>query len=175
MKKSAEKDLISARLNYLRMAPRKVRLLADSIKGLPIGEAEARLLLVHKKASQPILELLRSAMANAKNNKQLNVDGLYVKEIKVDQAPMLKRHAPRAMGRATTIQKKGSHITLVLAETEKVAKPRFKITKPEKISAAKAEKIRKEKDMKEMKAPEKESLKSARKGFAQKIFRRKSV
>lgn len=164
-----------AKLNYLRMAPRKVRLLVNSIKGLPIGEAEARLLLIHKKASQPVLGLLRSAIANAKNNKQLNVDGLYVKEIKVDQAPMLKRQMPRAMGRATMIQKKGSHITLVLAETEKVAKPRFKITKPEKISAAKAEKARREKEAKEMKTPEKEYLRSARKGFAQKIFRRKSV
>lgn len=164
-----------AQLNYLRMAPRKVQLLADSIKGLPIGEAEARLLLVHKKASQPILELLRSATANAKNNKQLNADGLYVKEIRVDQAPALKRHMPRAMGRATMIKKKGSHITLILAESEKTTGSRFKITKPEKISAAKAEKIRNEKDMKEMKAPEKESLRSAQKGFAQKIFRRKSV
>ncbi|MCL5004439.1 MAG: 50S ribosomal protein L22 [Patescibacteria group bacterium] len=163
----------TAKLNHLRMAPRKTRLIANMIKGLSANEAEAQLLLNPRKASEPILKLLRSAIANGKQ-KNIQLENLFVKEIRVDQGPMLKRFMPRAQGRATPIQKKTSHITLILAESEKIKKPRFKIVKPERIKKSVAEKIKKEKlDLKE------ESMKEAKpvekSGFGRKMFRRKSI
>lgn len=178
----------TARLKYLHIAPRKARLVANSLRGLSVNEAEAQLLISPKRAGEPIIKLLRSAVANAKHNNQLNADNLFIKEIRVDQGPMLKRFLPRAMGRATPLQKKSSHITLVLAESEKLKAPRFKIVKPKKIS--KQEKIKKIKGEKEEKPKiqeprklnqvesrgEKEITKQIEKpGFMKKMFRRKSI
>jgi len=170
-----------AMLRYLRMAPRKVRLVANFIKGLSVNEAEAQLLMNPKRPSLTLLKLLRSAVANAKHNSQLSPERLFIKEIRVDQAPMLKRYMPRAMGRASHIQKKGSHIILVLAESEKLKAPRFKIVKPQRISKKeKIEKIKKTKGEEELKKPkapeEKERQKPAGKpGFIKRMFRRKAV
>jgi large subunit ribosomal protein L22 len=167
----------TAKLNYLKIAPRKTRLVADVLKGLSVNEAEAQLLLSQKRAAEPLIKLLRSAVANAKN-KQLNPERLFIKEIRVDQGPMMKRFIPRAMGRATAIQKKSSHITLVLAESEKLKAPRFKIVKPEKVKKekTKTKEIKTEKETEKPKLPEKETAKPAEKpGFVKKIFRRKSI
>ncbi|MDP3015059.1 MAG: 50S ribosomal protein L22 [bacterium] len=167
----------TARLKYLHIAPRKARLVASSLKGLSVNEAEAQLLISPKRAGEPIIKLLRSAVANAKHNSQLNADNLFIKEIRVDQGPMLKRFLPRAMGRATPLQKKSSHITLVLAESEKLKAPRFKIVKPEKISKKeKIEKIKKETDIEKPKITERDKIKPIEKpGFMKKMFRRKSI
>ena len=163
-------------LNYLRMAPRKVRLVTDLIKGLSVNDAQAQLLLNPKRASQPILKLLQSAINNATNNKKMDEKKLFIKEIKVDQAPMLKRWLPRAMGRATPIQKKSSHITLVLAESEKPKVSKFKIQKQEKIKKPKGKKLKekKEKEEKEKEQELKVEPKESR-GFMRKMFRRKSI
>ena len=110
----------TAKLNYLRIAPRKVRSVADLIRGMSVNEAEAQLLMVRRRPAQPLLKLLRSAVANAKN-KQLNPDHLFIAEIRVDQGPMLKRMLPRARGSASPIQKKMSQVTLVLGVNEKLA------------------------------------------------------
>lgn len=164
-----------AQLNYLRMAPRKVRLVANLIKGLPVGEAEALLSLHPRKPAEPLTKLLRGAIANAKNNQQLDSNRLFVKEIRVDQGPMLKRFIPRAMGRATPIQKKSSHITLILAESEQLKEPRFRITKKEKVAkTTKIQKARKEKDVSKPKAEEAQKP-SKGPGFIKRIFRRKAV
>ncbi|MEK7062302.1 MAG: 50S ribosomal protein L22 [Patescibacteria group bacterium] len=167
-----------AKLNYLRMAPRKTRLVANMIKGLSANEAEAQLLLHSKKAGEPILKLLRSAIANAKQ-KNIQLENLFVKEIRVDQGPMLKRFMPRAQGRATPIQKKTSHITLILAESEKAKKPRFKIVKQERIKKSVAEKIKKEKFEAKEKSKEEEIIKEVKPvekiGFTKRMFRRKSI
>jgi large subunit ribosomal protein L22 len=167
-----------AKLNYLRMAPRKTRLVANMIKGLSANEAEAQLLLHSKKAGEPILKLLRSAIANAKQ-KNIQLENLFVKEIRVDQGPMLKRFMPRAQGRATPIQKKTSHITLILAESEKAKVSRFKIVKQERIKKSVAEKIKKEKFESKEKSKEEEVIKEVRpvekSGFARRIFSRKSI
>jgi len=166
-----------AKLRYLRIAPRKVRLVANSIKGLSVNEAEAQLLISPKRASEAILKLLRSAVANAKNN-QLDSNRLFIKEIRVDQGPMLKRYLARAMGRASAVQKKSSHITLVLAESEKLKMLRFKIIKPDKVSKKKAEKIKKEMKFEKPKVPEteKEKTKPAEKpSVIRRIFKRKAV
>lgn len=132
----------TAQLNYLRIAPRKVRLVANLIKGMQVSEAEAQLLLNPKRAAESVLKLLRSAVSNAKGNK-LAVEKLMVKEITVDGGPMLKRVMPRAQGRATSIQKKSSHITLVLVESEKVKKTRFKIVKKTRVKKSQLEKMKK--------------------------------
>lgn len=173
---------VTAKLNYLKIAPRKVRLMANSLKGLSVSEAEAQLLTSSKRARLPIIKLLRSAVANAKNNSQMNLSQLFIKEIRIDQGPMLKRHMPRAMGRATPIQKKSSHITLILAESEKLKSPRFKIVKPKKVSGKiKTEKLKKEKETKieKPKAPEKETKEAAKpttkQGFIKRMFRRKTI
>lgn len=120
----------TAKLNYLRIAPRKTRSVADLIRGLSVNDAEAQLMVQRRRPAKALLKLLRSAVANAKNNK-LNVDHLFVKEIRVDGGPMLKRYLPRARGSASPIQKKMSHITITLGVNEKL-KPKYKIVVPKK-------------------------------------------
>ncbi len=162
----------TVKLKYLQLAPRKVRLAATMLRGLSVNEAEAQLLVNPQRANLALLKLLRSAVSSAKQNGKLNPDNLFIKEIRVDGGPMLKRYMPRAMGRATPIQKKSSHVILVLAESEKSKSPRFKIVKPERISKrAKAEKTKETKKEKQT-----ERAKPAEKsGFMRKIFRRKSI
>jgi large subunit ribosomal protein L22 len=121
----------SAKISFLRMAPRKVRSVGDLIKGLPVNEAEAQLLMQTRRPSKPMLKLLRSAVANAKNNKHADPQHLFVSSVRVDGGPMLKRMLPRARGSASPIQKKMSHVTLVLGVNENL-KSRFTIVPPKK-------------------------------------------
>ncbi len=107
---------VRAQLNYLRISPQKVRLVARALKGSSVRAAEARLAFLNKTASRPLLKLLRSAKANAKNNFGLEPDRMIVKEIRVNEGPTLKRRMPRAFGRAYLIRKRSSHIALVLGE-----------------------------------------------------------
>jgi len=167
-----------AKLNHLRMAPRKVRLIADILRGLPIEEAEARLLLQRRRAAGPLLKLLRSAVANAKN-RNLPADRLYVSRITVDQGPMLKRTLPRAMGRATAIQKKTSHVTLVLEEAATAYPAKFNIIVPKKEKKTKGTG---KKQIAKPTAPAKppaerkeEKAKPKKEGFFRRFFRRKSI
>jgi large subunit ribosomal protein L22 len=115
----------TAKLSYLRIAPRKTRSVADLIRGLHVNDAEAQLMVQSRRPAKALLKLLRSAVANAKNNK-LEVDHLFVKEIRVDGGPMLKRFLPRARGSASPIQKKMSHVTLTLGVNKKLS-PKYKI------------------------------------------------
>lgn len=117
----------TVKLNYLRMAPRKVRLVASLISGMSVNEAEAQLLFISKRAAKPILKLLRSAVASAKANGKLDMEKLKIESIRVDGGPMLKRYMARAQGSMAEIQKKMSHITLILAEDEKAKNSRYKI------------------------------------------------
>ena len=105
-----------ARAKYIRIAPRKVRLVVDLIRGKRIGEALAILKFTPRGASPVVEKVLRSAIANAENNHNMDVDQLFVKEIFVDAGPTLKRFHPRAQGRAYSIMKRTSHITVVVAE-----------------------------------------------------------
>lgn len=126
---------VRAKLSYLRIAPRKVRLVADLIRGKSVEEAETILNFTTKKAAFPIFKLLRSAIANAKNNFQLDPANLYIFRITVDEGPKYKRWQARARGQAAEIQKKTSHITLVLDELVKKPsqKKRIKEMKLEKV------------------------------------------
>ncbi len=103
---------------YVRVAPRKINVVVDLIKGKPIDEAYA-ILKYTPKAASPILEkLLKSAEANAVNNNNLSRDALYVADCYANQGPVLKRIIPRARGSASRIYKRTSHITVVLKEKE---------------------------------------------------------
>ena len=106
----------TAKARHVRIAPKKVRLVVDMVRGKPVEEALQTLGLVRKAASPVIAKVIRSAMANAENNHDMNTDGLIVARAYVDEGPTLKRFMPRAMGRATMIRKRTSHITVVLAE-----------------------------------------------------------
>ncbi|MDO8523297.1 MAG: 50S ribosomal protein L22 [bacterium] len=105
-----------AHLRYLRIAPRKVRLVADSIRGKSVREAERLLKFMSKKSALPVGKLLRSAISNAKNNFNIGQEKLFVKSIAVDKGPVLKRIMPRARGSASPIHKHTSHISITLVE-----------------------------------------------------------
>lgn len=114
--------MISVKLNNLRISPRKVRLTADLIRGMKVAQARVQLGFLGKRSAEPILKLLNSAIANAKNNFKINEENLFVSKIFVDGGPVLKRHMPRAFGRAAAIMKRTSHITLVLEEKAGIVK-----------------------------------------------------
>ena len=107
-----------AALRYLRIAPRKVRLVGELVRGQPVGKALAILRYTPKAASKPIEKLLRSAIANAEDlsKGQVDVDRLVVRRFLVDQGPTMRRFMPRAMGRANRVNKKTSHVTVVLSD-----------------------------------------------------------
>ena len=105
-----------AYLNYVRISPRKVSIVLDLIRNKPCDLSLAILKHTPKAACEPLEKLLKSAMANAENNHNMDVSKLYVAECSVSQGPTLKRIRPRAQGRAFRINKKTSHITLVLKE-----------------------------------------------------------
>jgi len=142
------KQLATAKLRYLRMAPRKARLLIDMIRGMKADQAMVQLQFSKRHASLPVQKLLASAVANAEHNNNLNPDTLVIKTAFVDGGPILYRSTPRAQGRATPIRKRTSHITLVLegdvnegakkVKAEKVETP--KEEKPKKKTVKKASK-----------------------------------
>lgn len=119
----------SAKLRFLRMSPRKVRLVCDIIRGMDAEEAQNQLRFLRKKAAKPVLKLLESAMANAENNFKLKRDNLFIKKITADEGPSLKRWRPRAFGRVSEIKKRSSHITIILGE--------YKVTPKKKLAKAK--------------------------------------
>ena len=167
----------SAKLNYLRITPRKVRIVSDLIRGLPIQDAEAQLIMRHKHASGPLLKLLRSAVSNAKN-KNFDLNKMVVSEIRVDNGPMLKRGLPRAQGRVTPIQKKTSHVTIVLTEGDKIHPARYNIVTVKKVKKSKTDKkAKKPKQEKQVKPGVEDRAKAhkAEPGFFKKVFNRKSV
>jgi large subunit ribosomal protein L22 len=107
-----------ARARYVRISPSKVRVVLDLIRGKHVDEA-LTILRFTPKAASPLLEkLLRSAIANAENNFDMNRDALYISQCYADQGPIMKRYRPRAQGRVYSIHKKTSHITIVLKEKE---------------------------------------------------------
>ena len=105
-----------ASVRTVRIASRKVRLVVDLIRGKNIGEAMAILRLTPKAASPVVEKLLKSAIANAEHNYEMDTDNLIVSEVFVDEGPTMKRFRPRAQGRASAINKRTSHITLVVSE-----------------------------------------------------------
>ncbi len=107
-----------AYLRYVRISPRKVQIVLDLIRNQPVDKAMAILKHTPKAASEHLEKLLKSAIANAENNNNMNKETLYVSECFVSPGPTLKRIRPRAQGRAFQILKRTSHITLALKEKE---------------------------------------------------------
>jgi large subunit ribosomal protein L22 len=103
---------------FVRLSPRKVRLVVDQIRGKGVEEALNILKFVPKRSAGVIAKTLRTAVANAENTQSVDVDRLYVKQAMVDEAGMWKRFMPRAQGRATRIRKRLSHITIIVDEAE---------------------------------------------------------
>ena len=163
---------VIAKLRYLRIAPRKVRLVVDLVRGKKVEEAQTILSFTTKKAAPPLLKLLNSALANAKNNFQLDSSNLFISKVTVDEGPKYKRWLPRARGQASEIQKKTSHITLILDEITK---------RPKKAKKAKPKAIKEEKVEEKIIKPEKPKLRpeleikkpKVEKGI-KRIFRRKA-
>lgn len=120
--------MITASLKNYRQSPRKVRSVANLMRGKTVDQALNTLTFLSKKAADPLYGLLMSAIANAKNNFNIEKDSLIIKEIRVDAGQVLKRRMPRARGNSTPINKRTSHVNLVL------------IKKPETKSAKKIDK-----------------------------------
>ncbi len=113
---------IKAKARYIRMSPKKVRLVARAIHNMDIEMALGQLKFINKAATRPIQKLLNSAVANAKHNFGIEKENLYIKEINVQDGPTLKRWRPRAFGRAGVLRKRSSHIFLVLKEKKEKEK-----------------------------------------------------
>ena len=162
---------VTAKLRYLRIAPRKVRLVADLIRGKPVEEAQTILNFLTKKAAGPMLKLLRQAAANARNNFQLDESNLYISKILVDEGPKYKRWIARARGRADEIQKKTSHLTIILDEIVKKPKKVKKAKKVKKVEEVeKVPKIEKPKFRPEVEIPKPKIEKGIRRIFRRKAF-----
>ena len=116
--KQEELPVVNARARYVRVAPRKARLVADQVRGMPVIEARSLLAFSTRGAASDIAKLLDSAMANAENNHDLIGDKMLISRIQVDEGPTLKRWRARARGRATRIDKKTCHVSLSLTPTE---------------------------------------------------------
>jgi len=107
---------VKVHLNNLHIAPRKVRLVAGLVRGMEVEEAATQLRFTSKRSARPLLKLLNSAVATAKNDFELAEDNLYIDEVLVNEGPTIKRWRPRAHGRAFPIMKRSSRITIILKE-----------------------------------------------------------
>lgn len=187
---------IITRLNYLRIAPRKVRQVAKLIEGLAVTQAEQQLRFLTKRSAYPLSQLLRSALSNAEHNFQLIKDNLLVKKLLVNEGRKLKRFRPQAMGRAAPIQKKTSRLTIILEEKTsglkaiktKSASPSLgtdalqpsAVAKPEGETAAAAVSPRGQAkkpvpDLTKKSKIRREGVFGGIKGVGRRLFRRKSV
>lgn len=109
---------VSATAKYVRISPRKVRLVIDAIRGKSASEAMAMLQFMPQQAAREVLKVVKSAVANAENNFNLSPDDLYIAAAAANEGPTLKRYRPRAHGRVSPILKRSSHITVVVGEKE---------------------------------------------------------
>jgi len=192
---------VKAKARYIRIAPRKVRLVVDLIRGLDIEKAYAQLQFINKAATRPVRKLLDSAVANAHHNFEIEKDNLYIKEIRVDEGPTLYRWKARAFGRVAPIRKRTSHISVMLEEkapTKKKAAPKKKEEKelskvsPEQVKGDRPAEQAEQKVKRPVESTEPQEIIDVRrkgkhrdaqhfdkkqmkdKGFLKKIFKRKS-
>jgi ribosomal protein L22 len=110
--------VVRASSRYVRVAPRKARLIADQVRGMHIEKARALLEFSPRGAAEDIRKLIESAAANAENNHDLVADEMLISEITVDEGPTLRRYRPRALGRASRINKRTCHIAVALSPEE---------------------------------------------------------
>lgn len=164
-----ESQVFQAKLKNLRISPRKVRLVADAIRGRNVIEALDILELTFKRSATPLYKLVKSAAANAENQSGLRAEQLVISRIEVGEGPTMKRFMPRAQGRATLIRKRTSHVTIEVSSPVVVSAPK----KEAKVSEPKAEVT--EKDAK-VESSSKESTKApAKKPAAKKAPAKKAA
>lgn len=170
---------IKASLNQLRMSPRKMRLVADLVRKMPVDKAINQLRFANKLAAGPLQKLVESAIANANSLYSITPDNLMIKELRVDEGQTLKRWMPRAHGRATTLRKRSCHVHLVLSEIRDSGpkeKKSVKAEAPIKLEAL-AEEAKKTTKKSETEKTDKKSTKKGESkgggGFAKKVFNRK--
>ena len=143
--------MITAKLNDYRQSPRKVRLVANLVKGKKVEDAKSSLTFLIKRAAKPLADLLDSAVANANHNFNITADQLYVKEFRVDEGVVLKRRMPRSRGMAYPINKRTSHVFIQLdtIDNMRTKKSKGKVEKKEVVLKAKpAKKAKKAKETK---------------------------
>jgi ribosomal protein L22 len=116
--KQPEAPMVRAKARFVRVAPRKARLVADQVRGMPVEEARTLLAFSSKDAARDLSRLLESAAANAEANHELVAEDLRIADIRVDEGPTLKRWRARARGRATRIDRKTSHLSVALTPTD---------------------------------------------------------
>ena len=183
---------IRAELNYLRISPRKVRAVAELLKGLEVDQAQAHLRYLVKRPAKPFLKLLNSAVFNAQHNFGLDKNYLYIKKITVNEGMKLKRYKPKGFALAMPIQKKTSHIRLILdelpeekkkrKETILAKRPKFIESKKEIKEIVEKKELGEKKVKTEAKPRIEKDKRAARKGvfggiktFGRKLFRRKAI
>lgn len=177
---------IKAKAKFVRMSPRKIRLVADLIRGMDVTVALNQLNFTVKAAKEPILKLLNSCIANAINNFKLKKENLYIKTITVDGGSVLKRWQPKAFGRATPIRKRSSHISIILDDKTGVVLEKKKsgedaLVKPTLVDSLKsfnAEKSKEEEKVADKKGEkgkgQREKETKQPRGFLKKFFNRKT-
>lgn len=167
---------VKASARFIRVSPRKVRLVIGQLKGMEADEILDHLKFINKAAVRPVSKLIKSALANAENNFQLDKKDLYIKNIIANDGPILKRWRPRAHGRAAAIRKRTSHIELVLGVrpgAKKIVSSKKNIkSKPEEVKIVKPEEVKKE----ALKISGKTTDEKGKdeKGFLKGMFRRKT-
>lgn len=174
---------VKAQLNHLRIAPRKVRLAANLLKGKRVSEAQSILLHLSKRSSQPLLKLLKSAVANAKHNFDSAEDSLTVKNISVNKGFVLKRFRPRAFGRAAPLHKETSHVSLVLGIEKERDHSKFGFKKAESkkgptVREVDLEDIKNNMELKNRGAADDKNetrFKTKPVDFVRRVFRRKAI
>lgn len=170
--------LVVAKALHLRIAPRKMRLVTNLIKGMNVVTAIQQLMHTNKKASPILIKVLKSAIANAKNNFSLDEEKLYIKTVTCNMGKVMKRFMPRARGSASPLLRKMSHVTVVLEErkTSKAVKSKFSMfkkkvdsevsvdqteatnTRPEKVEGKKSQVFKTDEQMKQSKVQQKRRL-----------------
>ena len=168
---------VKAQLNSLRLAPRKVRAVSNLIKGKNALDALDQLEAMVKRPSLPIIKLLKSAVANAENTYNMVKENLYVKSIRVDEGIKLKRFKPKGFGRVSPLEKKTSHVSLVLGEKVSGLKRTLANKKEKSKEAAISDQITEEKQETQKhevktKLGRKEGVFS---GIGKRVFRRKAI
>ena len=175
--------LVKAFARDLRIAPRKIRLVTNLVKGMNAAEAMVQLQHMHKKAAPFVARLIKSAVANAKNNFSLDPDFLFIKSISADMGKTMKRYFPRARGSAFIIRRKLSHVNVVLEERKKgkAAKSRISLFKkkeepaPENLDKLEATNKQEKKDVKhQFTVRTDEQIKMNKAANKRRLFNRKS-
>lgn len=156
------------------MAPRKVRMVVDLVRGKKVVEAQLLLQFAAKHSALPVLKTLNSAVASAKSNFEADASNLYISHIAVNEGPKLKRYRPRARGQAYEIQKKTSHITIVLDEIEE-QDTKVKTKKVSPKAPVEVSKRDSGKTAKPSFRPMQETAKQKEPRGIQRMFRRKSI